>query len=94
MNSEGWEKVMTERELAVVQGRTSPAEVPSITAMESLAIEYARKVSASPLAFDPAFGARLTQTFTEREVVVLAQTAAQVNYWARLIQALGSPPEY
>jgi alkylhydroperoxidase family enzyme len=30
--------------------------------------------------------------FTERELVVLASTAAQVNYWGRLIQALGIPP--
>jgi alkylhydroperoxidase family enzyme len=30
--------------------------------------------------------------FNEREIVILATTAAQVNYWARLIQALGAPP--
>jgi alkylhydroperoxidase family enzyme len=34
----------------------------------------------------------LKQHFTEREIVILASTAAQVNYWARLIQALGIPP--
>ena len=28
----------------------------------------------------------------EREIVILATTSAQVNYWARLIQALGCPP--
>jgi len=31
--------------------------------------------------------------FTEREIVILASTVAQVNYWARLIQGLGAPPE-
>jgi len=30
--------------------------------------------------------------FTKREIVILAGTAAQVNYWARLLQALGVPP--
>jgi hypothetical protein len=30
--------------------------------------------------------------FTEREIVILASTAAQVNYWTRLLQALGVPP--
>ena len=29
----------------------------------------------------------------EREIVMLATTAAQVNLWARTIQALGCPPQ-
>ena len=36
--------------------------------------------------------ADVAQTFTERQVVILAATIAQVNYWARVIQALGVPP--
>ena len=36
--------------------------------------------------------AELQAAFEPRELVVLAATAAQVNYWARLIQALGIPP--
>ena len=34
----------------------------------------------------------VARLFTEREVVILATTAAQVNFWARTIQALGIPP--
>jgi alkylhydroperoxidase family enzyme len=34
----------------------------------------------------------MKSNFNEREIVILASTAAQVNYWARLIQALGIPP--
>ena len=34
----------------------------------------------------------LKKKFNEREIVILACMAAQVNYWARLIQALGIPP--
>ena len=94
MNSEGWELLMTEQELGVVQGRVPAAEVSSITSMEALAIAYARKASESPLTFTPEFGAELTAMFSEREIVVLASTSAQVNYWARLIQALGCPPEF
>lgn len=90
MNSEGWDDLMTEAELAVVQGRTEPADVPTLSPMESLAIEYARKSSETPLAFTPEFGRRLTDVFTEREIVVLATTSAQVNYWARVFQGLGS----
>jgi alkylhydroperoxidase family enzyme len=94
MNSDGWEKLITEVELGVVQGLTDPADVPSISPMENLAIVYARKSSESPLAFTPEFGKELTAMFSEREIVVLATTSAQVNYWARVIQALGSPAEY
>ena len=34
----------------------------------------------------------LKRNFNEREIVILASTAAQVNYWDRLIQALGILP--
>jgi alkylhydroperoxidase family enzyme len=34
----------------------------------------------------------LREAYSERELVILATTAAQVNYWARVIQALGIPP--
>ncbi|WP_294180113.1 carboxymuconolactone decarboxylase family protein [uncultured Schumannella sp.] len=92
-NSDGWERLITEEELAAVQGRTPLEEVASLSPRERLAIEYARRSCETPLDFTPEFGARLTELFTERELVVLASTSAQVNYWARLIQALGCPAE-
>ena len=90
MNSEGWEKLMSEEERIAVQG-LSPLD--EFEPFERLAIEFARRASETPLAFTPEFGAELTAAFTERELVVLATTAAQVNYWARVIQSLGCPPE-
>ena len=92
LNSAGWEKLLTEDELLALQGRKSLDETPTFTPQERLAIEYARLASQTPLAFTPEFGVRLREQFTEREIVILATTAAQVNYWARLIQALGCPP--
>ncbi|WP_219732048.1 carboxymuconolactone decarboxylase family protein [Glaciihabitans sp. INWT7] len=91
MNSNGWEKLISEDELAAVQGRHPLDEVPSLTAAERLAVDYARLASATPLAFPHGFGELLRASFTEREIVVLATTAAQVNYWARALQALGAP---
>ena len=90
MNSEGWEKLMTPEELTAVQG-LAPLDI--FAPLENLAIEYARAISQTPLAISAEFGARLAQEFTPREIVVLATTAAQVNYWARVIQGLGCPPE-
>jgi alkylhydroperoxidase family enzyme len=91
-NSREWETRMTEQERLAVQGVTALDQVPSLTPLERLAIEYARKVSETPLSFTPEFGERLTAVFGEREIVMLATTAAQVNLWARTIQALGCPP--
>jgi alkylhydroperoxidase family enzyme len=93
LNSLGWEKYISVEELRALQGRTSMEEVPSLTGEERLAVEYARAVSDTPLSFPPALVERLRRAFSPREMVVLATTAAQVNYWARLIQALGCPPE-
>ena len=92
-NSRGWEERMTEQERLAVQGVTALDQVASLTPLERLAIEYARKVSETPLSFTPEFGERLTGSFGEREIVMLATTAAQVNLWARTIQALGCPPQ-
>ena len=92
-NSRAWEKRMTEQELHAVQGLTALDQVASLSPIERLAIEYARKVSETPLSFTPEFGERLTASFREREIVMLATTAAQVNLWARTIQALGCPPQ-
>jgi alkylhydroperoxidase family enzyme len=92
MNSEGWEELVSEEELGALQGRTHPDNVASLSARERLAIEFARLTSQTPLALSVEFGQRLTSEFTEREIVVLASTSAQVNYWARLIQGLGCQP--
>lgn len=67
-------------------------KVGSFTEKEKLAIAYTRLISQTPLKFYPDVVERVKSVFTEREFVILASTAAQVNYWARLIQALGIPP--
>jgi len=93
MNSFGHERTgITHAELAALQAGGDPESVASLTGRERLAITYARLVSATPLDFPAEVVDRLTRAFTPRELVVLASTAAQVNYWARLLQALGVPP--
>jgi len=83
---------VTDEELAALREQRDPGTVASFTDLERLAIRYARLASQTPLRFDPAFAERLRSAFDEREIVVMATTAAQVNYWARLVQALGIPP--
>jgi alkylhydroperoxidase family enzyme len=79
-------------ELRALQGGVSIDQITSFSEREQLAIQYARLISQTPLQFPKSFIDRLKEHFTEREIVILASTAAQVNYWARLIQALGVPP--
>jgi AhpD family alkylhydroperoxidase len=78
-------------ELAALQ-RGAEDTLATFTPRERAAIAYARAISSTPLVFDDDLRAELTRLFSEREIVILATTAAQVNYWARTIQALGIEP--
>ena len=93
MNSYDYQAVgITEDEVLVLRGKLAPDSVPTLSAREKLAVQYSQLVSQTPLKFYPDFIEQLKANFSEREIVILASTAAQVNYWARLIQALGIPP--
>jgi AhpD family alkylhydroperoxidase len=93
MNSfQAEETGITREELLALQGRTGINDVATFSHRERLAIEYTNLITSTPLFFPPGFSLELRKNFDEREIVLLASTAAQVNYWARLIQALGIPP--
>ncbi len=79
-------------EILALRGQLNLESVLTFSARERLAIQYAQLVSQTPLKFPPDFIDQIKVNFDEREMVILASTAAQVNYWARLIQALGIPP--
>ena len=81
---------ITDEEAEALRGDFERVE--SFSERGKLAIAYARLVSSTPLKFHPDIVEHVKAAFTEREFVILASTAAQVNYWARLIQALGIPP--
>lgn len=93
MNSHEYEAIgILDVELLALRGMIELEDVPTFSVREKLAIQYARLISQTPLKFHPDFIEKIKSQFTEREMVILASTAAQVNYWARLIQALGIPP--
>lgn len=81
---------ITDEEAASLRGDYE--SVNTFSEREKLAIVYSRLISQTPLKFHPDLVEKVKTAFTEREFVILASTAAQVNYWARLIQALGIPP--
>lgn len=83
---------VTDEELEGLRTLLEPGAIAGLSELERLAIRYARLTSQTPLRFPADFVTQLQHHFGEREIVVLATTAAQVNYWARLIQSLGIPP--
>ena len=93
MNSFQYEAYqISPEEVQALQGRTQIEQVGTFSEREKLAIQYAKLLSQTPLQFPRPFIEVLKKHFSEREIVILASTAAQVNYWARLVQALGVPP--
>jgi alkylhydroperoxidase family enzyme len=93
MNSYEHESLgISANEVLGLRGQLSLESVPTFSVRERLAIQYAQLISQTPLKFHSDFIDQIKANFNEREMVILASTAAQVNYWARLIQALGIPP--
>jgi len=93
MNSQRFREYdINQQELAAIQGLVPAEDVITFTERERLALRYTRHISATPLSFPDEMMQQIKAAFTEREIVILATTAAQVNYWARLIQALGALP--
>ena len=89
LNTAGWESLLSPEELAVTQGLRTGTDVATLTPPELLAIEFARRTSQTSPTPSAALGEQLRGAFSEREIVVLAATCAQVNYWARLVQGMG-----
>ena len=94
MNSFEYEKCgISKNEILVLTGRKSLDDVGSFSLKERIALEYTKHLSITPIKIPKELSTSLINNFTEREIVILSSTAAQVNYWARLIQGLGVPPE-
>lgn len=83
---------LSEAELEVVRAGGDVAALSSFSARERLAVQYARMISSTPLEFPEDLIAELTAAFTEREIVIMAALAAEINRNGRLIEALGAPP--
>ena len=93
MNSFEYQKNgITQEEMQVLAGRTKIENVKTFSARERQAINYTSLISQTPVMIPQEFMVKIKAEFNEREIVIIASTAAQVNYWARLIKALGVPP--
>jgi len=64
---------------------------PGLGAREHLAARYAEALSLTPVVLSRELAEALGRAFTPKEIVVLATTIAQVNFWSRFNQGLGVP---
>lgn len=83
---------ITEEEMQGLKGQLDLDMIPSLTEREKCAILYTKMITETPVELSDAFMNRIKASFSEREIVMIVTTASQVNYWARLIRALGIPP--
>jgi alkylhydroperoxidase family enzyme len=93
MNSYEYKKVGISKEIVhMLQHPSDIEKVKDLSKREWLALEYTRQICQTPIKVSSELVNELKIHYTEREIVILASTVAQVNYWPRLIQGLGIPP--
>lgn len=63
----------------------------SFSEKEQLVMEYVNLVTKTPVIIPEETVTNLHKNFSEKGIVIIASTIAQVNYWARLIRSLGIP---
>ncbi len=62
------------------------------TEAEIAALKLAEGTCQTPVALDETLRHEVGRWWSQRAQVILSATAAQVNFWARLIQAFGTQP--
>lgn len=91
MNASTWKSAgLSVPELEALLRLDEPA-FESLGARESSAARYALALSRTPVVVGAALGEALRRVLTERQIVILAFTIAQVNFWTRFNQGLGVP---
>ena len=94
MNSFKYEEDgISKQEILALAGKFNLSDIKTFSKQELLALEYTRHLSQTPIKLSKQLVDEVKVNFNERELVILSSTIAQVNYWARLIQGLGVPPE-
>lgn len=93
MNSDEYSSLnITHSEIQALQGSKDINEINTLSREEKLALQYTRALTQTPIIVDPGLLQEILKTFSERELVVIVTTIAQVNFWTRLIQGIGVPP--
>jgi len=93
MNSfEFLESGISEEEILCLQKPEGISTCPTFSPQEKAALEYVRQITATPISLKEVTLNELKNLFSPRAIVIIASTAAQVNFWTRLIQGFGIAP--
>lgn len=91
MNAATWSRAgLSPSELTSLM-TVDPSAIAQLEPRSATAAEYAAALSATPVVVSPDLAANLKRLFTAREIVILAMTVGQVNFWSRFAQGLGVP---
>jgi alkylhydroperoxidase family enzyme len=83
---------ITQEEIEALQERREFDSVISLSNREKLALMYAKALTSTPISIKLSLLNSMRDNFTEREIVIIVSTIAQVNFWTRLIQGIGVKP--
>lgn len=83
---------ISREELEGLQGLRNLDVIASFTGRERLALEYAAALTRTPISVSEELISGMKSAFTEREIVIIVSTVAQVNFWTRMVQGFGVPP--
>lgn len=90
LNTNGFEKYNISPELKALLFNKNIKEGDGLTEHnERIMLRYVEAICKTPVSFDQDVVQELKDNFSERAIVIIASTTAQVNFWARLIQAFG-----
>lgn len=91
MNSFEYDKEnVTDEEIKYLQNKDIDA-CPTLSNKEKIALKYISAITKTPVIISEELITEVKKEYSERAILILASTAAQVNYWARLIRGLGVP---
>ena len=91
MNSFEYEDAGLSREEVMLIKDNKAMDSDLFSQKEKILMEYVSIVTSTPVIIKKEFLDKLKNEFSERAIVIIASTIAQVNYWARLIRSLGIP---
>ena len=91
MNAATWQRArLTPDELRLLFA-PARAQLDLLGEREAVVARYAAALSGTPVIVGVELERDLRRAFSDREIVILATTIAQVNYWSRFNQGLGVP---
>ncbi|MBP9163592.1 MAG: carboxymuconolactone decarboxylase family protein [Leptospiraceae bacterium] len=80
------------QEIETLQGKVEIEKVSTFSAKEKAALNYAKELTLTKGNIQSETIQKLKQEFSERAILIIASTIAQVSYWTVLMQGLGIQP--